>query len=45
MTFQHYERLTGQRRSIVETLSLPGLSDIEIDVPRSRARPRPATFE
>ena len=42
MTFQHYERLTGRGRSIVETLSMPGLSDIELDVPRSRGLPRPA---
>jgi prevent-host-death family protein len=45
MTFRHYERLTGQCRSIVETLSMPGLSDIELDVPRSRGLPRPAAFE
>ena len=45
MTFEHYERLTGERRSLVEALSMPGLSDIELNVPRSRARPRPAAFE
>jgi prevent-host-death family protein len=45
MTFQHYERLTGRRRSIVETLSMPGLSEIELEVPRSRALARPAAFE
>lgn len=45
MTFQHYERLTGRHRSIVESLSMPGLSDIELDVPRSRGLPRPAAFE
>ena len=45
MTFQYYERLTGRHRSIVETLSMPGLSDIELDVPRSRGLPRPAAFE
>jgi prevent-host-death family protein len=45
MTFEHYERVTGRRRNIVETLSMPGLSDIELDVPRSRRRPRPAVLE
>jgi len=45
MTFQHYEQLTGHRRSIVETLSMPGLSDIELDVPRSRTLPRAAAFK
>lgn len=45
MTFQHYERLTGRRRNIVEILSMPGLSDIELDVARSRGLPQPAAFE
>lgn len=45
MTFQLYERLTGRRRNIVEILSMPGLSDIELDVARSRGLPKPAAFE
>ena len=44
-TCQHYARLAGQRRSIVETLSMPGLSDIELAVPRPRALPRAAAFK
>ncbi|GLS29765.1 prevent-host-death family protein [Mesorhizobium albiziae] len=45
LSFEEYQRLTGQRRTIVEALSMPGLSEIEIEFPRSRALPRPATFE
>ena len=40
LSIEEYRRLTGQRRSIVDALSMPGLADIEFDPPR--ARPRPA---
>jgi prevent-host-death family protein len=42
LSFEDYRRITGARRNIVEALSMPGLSDIEIDIPRSRDLPRPA---
>ncbi len=35
MTYEAYERLTGKRRSLVEALSMPGLSDIGFDTPRA----------
>ena len=31
-------RISGQQRSLVEALSLPGLADIEFDPPRTRIR-------
>jgi prevent-host-death family protein len=45
LSFEEYQRLTGGRRTIVEALSMPGLSDLEVEFPRSRALPRPADFE
>ena len=33
-----YRRLTGQHRSLAETLSMPGLADIDFDPPRARIR-------
>jgi prevent-host-death family protein len=42
LSIADYRRLTGVFRSIVEALSMPGLSDIDIEVPRWRALPRPA---
>jgi prevent-host-death family protein len=45
LSFEEYQRLTGKRRNIVEALSMPGLSDIEVEFPRSRDLPRPAVFE
>ena len=35
MTYDEFERLTGRRRSLVEALAMPGLSDIDFDPPRA----------
>ncbi len=45
LSIEDYRQLTAERRSIVEALSMPGLADIELEVPRSRELPRPARFE
>lgn len=42
LSYEDYQRLTGGRRSIVEALSMPGLGDVELEVPRSRDLARPA---
>jgi prevent-host-death family protein len=44
LSIEEYQRITGQRRSIVAALSMPGLSEIELPPPRSRDLPRPADF-
>lgn len=44
LSIEEYRRLTGQRRSIVEALAMPGLDEIDLDPPRSRELPRPADF-
>lgn len=35
LTYEEFERLAGKRRSLVVALSMPGLSDIEFDPPRT----------
>lgn len=42
LSYEEYQRLTGGRRSLVEALSMPGLEDIELDIPPMRDLPRPA---
>jgi prevent-host-death family protein len=42
LSIEEYQRISGQRRNIVETLSMPGLADIELDPPRLRDAARPA---
>lgn len=44
LSIEEYQRITGQRRSIVAALSMPGLSEIELAPTRSRDLPRPADF-
>ena len=36
LSIEDYRRLTGQGRSLVEALSLPGLGEIDFDPPRVR---------
>ncbi len=38
LTIEQYQRLSGQRRSLVDALSMPGLAGIEFD-------PAPANFQ
>ncbi|MBO9134580.1 MULTISPECIES: type II toxin-antitoxin system Phd/YefM family antitoxin [Rhizobium] len=35
MTYSEFERLTGKRRSLVDALSMPGLSVVDLDPPRA----------
>ncbi|WP_132525651.1 type II toxin-antitoxin system Phd/YefM family antitoxin [Rhizobium sp. BK376] len=42
LSYEHYQRITGKRRNIVEALSMPGLADIDLEVSRSHELPRPA---
>jgi len=44
LSIEEYQRITGRHRNIVEVLSMPGLSEIEVEFPRSREFPRPADF-
>lgn len=40
MTYAEFERLTGQRRNLVEALSMSGLADIDFTPERVDIRPR-----
>ena len=42
MSIAAYRRLANQPRSLVEALSRPGLSDIDLDITRIASHPRPA---
>ena len=45
LTIQEYQRLTAEHRTLAEALSMPGLSDIQLEFPRSREPPRSADFD
>ncbi len=44
LTFEHYQRLTKQRRNIADALAMPGMSDIEFEPPCVTIEARPADF-
>ncbi len=44
LSIQEYQRLSGQGRSIVDALSMPGLAGIELDPPKLHISMRPADF-
>ena len=45
MTIEEYRRLTGEGRSLVEALSMPGLSAIDLDPPRAVLGVKPAELD
>lgn len=45
LSYEDYRAMTGKKRTIVEALSAPGLSEIDIDFPAQDALPRPAEFQ
>jgi prevent-host-death family protein len=44
LSIQDYQRLSGQGRSIVDSLSMPGLSGIDFEPPKLEISLRPAEF-
>ncbi len=44
ISIEDYQRLTSQYRNIIEALSMPGLSDIEVEFPRLLELTRSADF-
>ncbi len=44
LSIEAYQRITARHRSLVEALSMPGLSEIEVEFPRVRDVVRPADF-
>ena len=42
LTFSEYKKITGGRTKIADLLAMPGIEDIEFDIPRLRDIARPA---
>lgn len=42
LSIQDYRRLTGGRRKIAELLAMPGVEDIELEIPPMRDAAQPA---
>jgi len=41
LSIEEYQRITGQRRNIADLLAMPGLADIELEIPPRTERARP----
>lgn len=44
LTFEHYKRLLGQRRSIADALAMSETDDVEFEVPRVQIQLKPVDF-
>ena len=45
LSYDEYQRIIGQRESIVDQLGLPpGIEDVEVEFPRSRELAEPVDF-
>lgn len=42
LSIKEYQRICGQKRNLVDALSMPGLADIKFEPPRSRETSRAA---
>ena len=42
LTFDDYKKITGGRTKIADLLAMPGIEDVELDLPRLRDLARPA---
>jgi len=42
LTFDEYRKITGARTKIADLLAMPGIEDVELDVPQSRDPAQPA---
>ena len=42
MSMALYRRLTGSRQKIADLLAMPGIEDVELEIPRRRDLARPA---
>jgi len=44
LTFEEYRKLTGGRTKIADLLAMPGIEDVELDIPQLRDLAQPANF-
>ena len=44
LTFDEYKRLTGGRTKIADLLAMPGIEDVELEIPPLRDLAHPADF-
>jgi hypothetical protein len=41
LSIQEYQQLSGSKQKIADLLTMPGIEDLELEIPRMRELPRP----
>lgn len=44
LSIEEYQRLTGKQQNIADLLAMPGIEDIELEIPQMRDLAKPADF-
>ena len=44
LSIEEYRRITGKQQKIGDLLAMPGIADIELEIPKLDELPRPADF-
>jgi prevent-host-death family protein len=44
LSIEEYRRITGKRQNIADLLAMPGIADIELEIPKIDELPRAADF-
>lgn len=44
LSIEEYQRLTGRQQNIADLLAMPGIEDIELEIPQMRDLAKPADF-
>jgi len=45
LTTEEYQRITGTHKRIADLLAMPGVEDVELDIPRLHDLAKPADFQ
>ncbi|MDQ1316045.1 MAG: hypothetical protein QG662_2154 [Pseudomonadota bacterium] len=45
LSFEEYQRITGSQKKIADLLAMPGIADIELEIPALKDRAQPAELD
>jgi hypothetical protein len=40
LSVEEYRRIAGKRRNLADSLSMPGIADVELEIPKRKDLPR-----
>lgn len=45
LSFEEYQRITGSQMKIADLLAMPGIADVELEIPALKDRAQPAELD